>query len=85
MPVGGDHRRHGRRKPYTEIGIARLPCFRCGGRPSVHQWNVCADGLQRPICRDCDAALNELVMRWMGDPDVEAKIARYRERVESER
>lgn len=69
--------RHGRRKPYTEIGIGRLPCARCGKRPSCHQWNACADGLFRPICEDCDIELNRLVLTWMGDPEVDAKMERY--------
>ena len=30
---------NGRRPPYTEIGIKRIPCARCG-KPSVHQWQV---------------------------------------------
>jgi hypothetical protein len=82
MPVGGDHRRHGRRKPYTKIGIRRLPCFRCGGKPSQYQWNLCVDGPYRTLCARCDVELNAMVLRWMGDPDAEAKIRRYRERVE---
>ena len=73
-----DHARHGRRLPYTEAGIRRLPCFRCG-RPASYQWQVCADGrLYRPLCTDCDVALNELVLRWMGDPDADAKVETYR-------
>jgi hypothetical protein len=66
-----------RRKPYTEIGVRRLKCFRCGQR-AEHQWNVCADGCHRPICVECDVALNELVLRWMGDKDWKEKIRRYR-------
>jgi hypothetical protein len=37
----------------------------------------------RPICRDCDVALNELVLRWAGDPHVEEKMRAYRERVDA--
>jgi hypothetical protein len=70
--------KHGRRKPYTEAGIRRLPCFRCGA-PAEHQWQICSDdSLYRPICVACDVALNELVLRWMGFPDWEAKIERYK-------
>lgn len=76
------HRRHGRRAPYTTLGIRRLPCFRCGGKPAVYQWQACSDGrLYRPLCAACDVALNEMVLRWMGDPDAESKIARYRAEV----
>lgn len=76
----GDHKRHGRREPYTAAGITRLPCFRCG-EPSVHQWQVCADKrLFRPLCLACDIALNRLVLEWAGDPDVDAKMKEYEAR-----
>ncbi len=69
----------GRRKPYLESGIGRVPCARCG-RPSVHQWQICADDrLYRPICEQCDIALNALVLKWMGFPDWREKIKRYKE------
>lgn len=72
-----DHRRHGRRAPYTDRGIRRLPCYRCGA-PAAFQWQVCADGnLYRPLCSVCDVALNALVLRWMGAPDAEARVAAY--------
>lgn len=71
-------KRHGRRRPYTQAGIKRLPCFRCGAK-AEHQWSICADGnLQRPVCWDCDIDLNRLVLEWAGDPDADAKIAAYR-------
>ncbi len=74
-------KRHGRRRPYTAIGISRLPCFRCG-RPATYQWQICSDGnLRRPLCRRCDISLNSLVLRFMRDPEAKQKIARYKERV----
>jgi hypothetical protein len=72
---------HGRRKPYTEIGIRRMPCARCG-KPSRFQWQICADGrLFRPLCAECDVELNEMVMRWVWGDLREADIARYRQKV----
>lgn len=69
--------RYGRRKPYTEIGISRLPCFRCGEK-AHHQWQICADGnLYRPVCLDCDIALNKLVLRWMRFKNWRLKIKDY--------
>ena len=66
-----------RMKPYTEIGVRRLKCFRCGGRAHT-QWQICADGNQyRPICFFCDVDLNRCVLRFMGDPEVDAKMAAY--------
>lgn len=68
---------HGRRKAYTTIGIERLPCFRCGGK-SYHQWKICADkGLYRPVCVDCDIALNKLVLEWMGFENAEELLQQY--------
>lgn len=72
------HKRHGRKEPYTAIGISRLPCYRCG-KPAYHQWQICADhSLYRPLCVPCDVALNDLVMEWAGFPDRKEKMAAYR-------
>ena len=71
-------KRHGRKKPYTEIGVRRLPCSRCG-QPASRQWNVCADGnLYRPLCVACDFKLNKMVLKWMNDPDFKAKAKKYK-------
>ena len=68
---------HGRSKPYTQIGIERLPCFRCGS-PSYHQWQICADNnLFRPVCDKCDIELNKLVLEWMGFDDAQEKLIDY--------
>jgi hypothetical protein len=70
-------KRHGRRKPYTERGIRRLPCARCG-KPAKTQWQVCADNnLYRPVCARCDVMLNGLVLRFMRDPEVVKKMRTY--------
>lgn len=66
-----------RRRPYSEIGIRRIPCARCG-QPSAFQWNICADGNRyRGLCAPCDVALNALVLSFIRDPEARAKIARY--------
>lgn len=73
------HKRHGRKTPYTEVGIRRVPCYRCG-KPASFQWQACADGrLFRPLCLNCDIALNKLVLHWMGDPDADMKITKYKQ------
>ena len=73
--------RHGRREPYTDRGVRRLPCVRCG-EPASQQWAACADGnLWRPICAPCDIAINNLVLDFLGDPDREAKMAAYCDRM----
>ena len=66
-----------RKKPYTTTGIRRKKCFRCKNR-AIHQWQICSDQNQyRPICLDCDIALNELVLKWMGFDDWERKLESY--------
>lgn len=71
----------GRAEPYTERGITRVRCYRCGKKPSAHQWQICADdNLFRPVCAKCDVALNKAVLRFMRDPNAAAKIKRYEER-----
>lgn len=68
---------HKRLVPYTDKGIKRIPCYRCGC-PSEYQWQICADGNQyRGICLQCDIALNRLVLTFMGDKDIEAKMSAY--------
>lgn len=73
-----------RMKPYTEIGIRRKKCFRCGGK-GYASWQVCADGrIYRVMCLPCDIELNEMVLKWVGDPQVEEKMRAYREKLEKE-
>ena len=76
-------KRHGRKKPYTEIGVRRLTCVRCE-RPAQFQWSACADGnLWRPLCMLCDVALNRMVLHWMRDPEAQQKADRYLQRKKS--
>lgn len=66
-----------RKKPYTEEGIKRQKCYRCGA-PASEQWQCCADNnIWRPICKECDILLNELVLRYMHDPHWHNKIIAY--------
>lgn len=65
-----------RRKPYTEIGIRRCRCVRCGRQASA-QWKVCADGVYRPVCGLCDVVLNKIMMEQLLVPDLERKLAEY--------
>ncbi len=68
-----------RTRPYTERGIRRVRCSRCG-QPSVYQWKACADGSQyRGVCRACDLQLNELVLEFMRIPGRAEKLRRYAE------
>jgi len=67
-----------RRKPYTERGISKVPCERCGA-PSVHQWQICAlDNQWAGVCNECDIELNMLVLQFMGVKDREKIIEKYR-------
>lgn len=67
-----------RRNPYTERGIKRIPCFRCGA-PSRYQWQICADKNRwRGLCLGCDFGLNAAVLRYLNDPDISRKLQEYR-------
>lgn len=70
-------------KPYTALGIKRVPCFRCGAKASRQQWQICADGNRwRALCNACDVALNQLVLEFMGVPEVPVKIEVYKAKLE---
>ena len=67
----------GRREPYTQIGIRRMRCARCGER-ARYQWQVCADhNTWRPICERCDVELNRMVLEWIGHPETENLMDAY--------
>ena len=68
---------YGRKEPYTEIGVKRLSCFRCGEKAN-QQWQICADdNLYRPICKSCDIELNKLVLKFMGFKEIDTMIYKY--------
>lgn len=70
-----------RTKPYTERGIRRLRCRRCDA-PAARQWQICADNnVYRPLCIECDIALNALVLRWMFDRKADEKMEAYAARL----
>ena len=78
MDCGGRCAAPVRRTPYTQIGIRRIACTRCGAKPGVHQWQTCADGnVWRVVCARCDVALNRLVLRWMRFTDWRELSNRY--------
>jgi hypothetical protein len=70
--------KHGRKKEYTVIGIKRVPCFRCGRKPSYATWNICCDNnLHRPLCLRCDIAMNLTWLLFMGVPNWKEVIEAY--------
>lgn len=72
--------KRGRLKPYTVLGLARMKCIRGCGRQAFSQWQICADGnVYRGICRECDADLNAMVMRWAFGDARESDLQRYEE------
>lgn len=76
--------RRGRTKPYTVIGLSRIKCIRCP-KSARYQWQICADDrVFRPLCRDCDVELNEMVMRWVWGNTREADLEAYRKKVNHE-
>jgi len=66
-----------RTKPYTAIGIKRKKCIRCG-KQAATQWQICSDGNQyRPICIECDIALNKTVLEFCKIPNADKLIEDY--------
>ena len=78
-----------RLKPYTATGIKRMKCFRCGAQ-ACHQWNICADNSAtgkaqfRPMCLECDIALNCLILGWAGFPNARAMAKAYEKKARAE-
>jgi hypothetical protein len=73
---------HGRREAYTEIGIRRLKCTRCGARADF-QWSACANNnYHLPVCRGCDIELNKLTLEFMNIPNAAELLDSYRRKYE---
>jgi hypothetical protein len=68
-----------RRKPYTQAGIGRVPCKRCG-RPSVHQWFACATNSWYGVCLRCDIMLNRVVLQFFRFGDWRRRLVAYTRR-----
>ncbi len=67
----------GRKKPYTEIGISRVPCKRCG-KPSTQQWQTCSlNNEWFGVCTDCDVKLNLHVLWFFGIKNASQLINKY--------
>lgn len=73
----------GRREPYTERGISRVPCSRCG-EPSRFQWQACANGRRYVgVCAECDIGLNDMALEFMRIPNRADLMTAYREKMEA--
>jgi hypothetical protein len=71
----------GRSKPYTEIGIRRVYCYRCE-KPARQQWSICSMGNRYfPVCTECDILLNAFVLGWMCVPDRVKIMERYKKKI----
>jgi hypothetical protein len=69
-----------RKEPYSDIGIKRVPCARCG-KPSSFQWKICSSESWEGLCKECDVLLNALVLKFMRDKNMGRKITEYIVRV----
>ena len=72
-----------RNKPYTEKGISRVSCLRCGEK-STQQFQICAlDNKWVGICAKCDIELNRMVLKFMRIPakEVYCLIEEYKDRI----
>ena len=61
-----------RKNPYTEKGIKRLKCIKCG-KQAIHQWYTCSLGRWIPICSECDIDLNIVALIWIGYSSAQIK------------
>lgn len=72
-----------RKKPYTERGISRVPCFKCG-KPSTQQWQVCSlKNEWHGLCTECDIKLNALVLEFFKVPNADRICKQYASQVKS--
>ena len=70
-----------RKKPYTTIGISRVPCFRCG-KPSTRQWQICSlNNEYHGLCTECDIKLNALVLKFFRVPNANIICKQYARRM----
>lgn len=68
-------------RPYTTLGIRRVPCARCG-KTGRFQWQSCAlDNRWHAVCGDCDVLLNKMVLLFFRVRDWRAVLARYVARI----
>lgn len=69
---------HGSKEPYTERGIRRVPCARCG-KPSKYQWSICANkNRSLGICPVCDIELNRIFLDFAGFPNKQELLDAYK-------
>ena len=67
-----------RKEPYTQIGISRVPCKRCG-KSSTQQWQICSlDNLYMGVCDNCDIELNEMTLRFFKIKGVKQIMTKYK-------
>jgi len=72
----------GRKKPYTAVGIIRVPCTRCG-ESSMFQWQVCANkNRYSGVCYKCDIMLNRKTLNFFGFDNVNELMDKYKVRKE---
>ena len=66
-----------RYKPYTNKGISRVPCAKCG-KPSFHQWNICSLGKTfNAVCIECDIELNKLILNFFNVKNKSSILKKY--------
>lgn len=70
---------HGSRTPYTEVGIKRVPCIKCG-KPSKYQWSICSNNNRSlAICTDCDIELNRIFLDFANFSNKDELLQAYAE------
>lgn len=70
---------HGRVKPYTERGISRVSCIKCG-QPSKYQWSICSNKNRNlAVCIGCDIELNKIFLNFANFSNKKELLQTYEE------
>lgn len=72
-----------RAREYTNRGITRCKCIRCGKQAS-DSWSACSvNNKWMPVCKRCDYQLNRLALNFMlGRERAEPYLKRYKRQME---
>lgn len=75
------HRFVGSKKARTVEQLRKIRCQQCGKLGAVHQWSSCANGNRYvAVCLDCDFAVNEILLSFLGIKHRPQLMAAYRRR-----
>ena len=69
----------GRKARYTKRGIFRTTCIRCDA-PATNQIHAEAEpGWWRPLCKNCGGEIHQIILEYLGVPEIDKKMLEFRE------